>query len=51
MPRNTEYLIAAYGIVSSVVIIYTIVIFTKLRSINSKIKHLKQAKQNEDEQP
>ena len=47
MPRNTEYLIAAYGIVASVLTIYVTVTLVKLREINQKLKKLNREKGNE----
>lgn len=40
-------MVTAYGLVSSVVIIYTIIIFVKLRSVKTKLKNLQQANRNE----
>ncbi len=49
MPKNIEYMIAAYGVVSSAVIIYTLVIFIKLGSVRIKLRNLQQAKRHEEE--
>lgn len=40
MPANTEYLLAAYGIVISVVVIYGVGIMLRLKSTASKLKNL-----------
>jgi CcmD family protein len=40
MPANTEYVVAAYCIVSSVIAIYGIVILLKLKSVNKRLKQI-----------
>ena len=48
MPRNLEYLIAAYGIVSITVIIYTVIITSKLHTLKKKLGRLKTLELNEE---
>jgi len=47
MPANTQYLLAAYGIVISVIVIYGIGMTLKLKSINSKFENLQKIIRNE----
>lgn len=47
MPRNLEYLIAAYGIVGSVVAIYALYISFKLKSVKKKLQTLQNSIANE----
>ena len=47
MPANTQYLVAAYGIVISVVLIYGVSISLKLSGIKAKLKKLQKIEKNE----
>jgi hypothetical protein len=47
MPANTNYLLAAYGIVIFVVLLYGIGLTLKLKSITSKLNHLAKTRGNE----
>jgi len=41
MPRNTEYLILAYGFAATVILIYSTWIYLKLRVIDRKMDELR----------
>jgi hypothetical protein len=47
MPKNVEYVMVAYGIVISVLSVYTIGILLKLKAVNTRMKALKNGKENE----
>ena len=47
MIRNAEYVIAAYSIVSAVLLIYTALIHIKLKNVNKRLKQL--SEKNKDE--
>jgi CcmD family protein len=44
MPKNAEYVIAAYAIVIGVVVFYTVGLQLKLASIKTRLQHLKNGK-------
>ena len=50
MPANTQYLIAAYGIVLTVLFVYGLSLVLKLKAINNKLKKLKKTTVNEKEE-
>ncbi len=47
MPRNVEYLIAAYGIVIGGLSVYATIILLKLRKTGQRLKQLNQGKEDE----
>ena len=47
MPNNTEFVIAAYGIVCSVVLIYAVSVLARLRSFHKKLAHITEQEPNE----
>jgi CcmD family protein len=47
MIRNAEYVIAAYSIVSTVLVMYTAFIHIKLHKVNKRLKQL--SEKNKDE--
>lgn len=47
MPANTEYLLAAYGIVIAVVLVYGVGLMLRLKSTASKLKNLQKLNDHE----
>jgi len=51
MPNNAEYVIAAYGIVITVVALYAVGIRMKLISVKNRLANIAQGKQDAEKKP